>query len=75
MKKVFLLHEVYTEEIIGSVLIEAEYEDQLKEAWAEYQFTHNSNLDTEADIFEFYEMYGSNSKVGFEVIEVESIQL
>jgi hypothetical protein len=49
-----ILHDKYTEEIIGTVLLkEGVQNSQICDAWDEYQLTHNSNLDSQPDIYDF----------------------
>jgi hypothetical protein len=49
------LHDKYTEEIIGTVLItqKAVTFDDITKAWDKYQETHNSNTEKQPDIHEF----------------------
>jgi hypothetical protein len=54
MKKAIILHDKYTEEIIGTVLLNNENDYELvTDAWDKYQETYNSNRDIEADIYMF----------------------
>jgi len=73
MKKVFALHDKYTEEIIGYVIVDNTQEEQLWEAWKVYHNEHNSNSTDPADINDFEARFGNS--VGFEYIEVDFIQL
>jgi len=52
--KAIQLHDKYSEDIIGTVLLKENVEpNQISEAWDKYQETHNSNADDEPDIYEF----------------------
>lgn len=66
MKKVFALHDKFTEEVIGHVIIDDSQTDALREAWTVYHRIHNSNT-TEANLYNFEQQYGKT--VGFEVID------
>jgi len=48
------LHDKYTEEIIGTVLLKPDVEfSQITDAWDKYQENHNSDCEEEANIYEF----------------------
>lgn len=48
------LHDKYTEEVIGTVLLkEGVTFKQVTDAWDKYQEDHNSNTEQEPDIYEF----------------------
>lgn len=52
------LHDKYHEEIIGTVLLKKNVDmHTVCNAWDEYQKDNNSNLDSEADIYEFANLY------------------
>ncbi len=52
--KAIILHDIYTEDVIGTVLLKPNVDiSEVCEAWGEYQEYNNSNLDSEADIHEF----------------------
>ena len=51
------LHDKYTEEIIGTVVIKGTGSfDKVADAWDKYQKTNNSNTEVEADIYDFVSM-------------------
>jgi hypothetical protein len=71
MKKVFQLHDKFTEEVIGSVLVNDSQSDALLDAWKDYHSHYNSNShEGEADIYDFEVEYG---RIGFEIIEIDFI--
>ena len=75
-KKIFIvynLHDKFTEDVLGSVLIERDKSEDLYNAWRIYHNKYNSNANKEADVFEFEQQYGE--LIGFEVIEADFIQL
>ncbi len=72
-KKVYQLHDKFTEEIIGSVICDDAQVDELWDVWAVYHEKYNSNTSSEADVYEFEQQYGES--VGFEVIQIDFIQL
>jgi len=52
--KAIQLHDKFTEEIIGTVLLKPFVEfSQISDAWDNYQNDYNSNREEEADIYEF----------------------
>ena len=65
------LHEKYTEEIIGTVLLKGNTNfDEITDAWDKYQVENNSNLESEPDIDEFAEI----NKNLCEVLELDFYQ-
>jgi hypothetical protein len=69
--KAIQLHDKHTEEIIGTVLLKGNTDfAQICNAWDEYQKYNNSNLDNEADIYEFV---GQNENL-CEVLEIDFYQ-
>jgi hypothetical protein len=56
--KAVQLHDIYTEEVIGTVLLHPGVEyDQVCKLWDEYQANYNSNLENEPDIYDFVSKY------------------
>jgi len=54
--KAITLHDKFTEEIIGGVLLKENTDySEICNAWDKYQIDNNSNLENEADIHEFAE--------------------
>ena len=54
MARAIILHDKYTEEVIGTVLLKPSTTfDDITDAWDRYQESNNSNLDTEPDIYDF----------------------
>jgi len=65
------LHDKYTEDIIGSVLIHQDYDfADITNRWDEYQEDHNSNLEDEPDLYEFVSL----NMDACEVLELEFYQ-
>ena len=50
------LHDKYTEDVIGTVLLNGGSFDEVTDAWDKYQETRNSNLEDEPDIYEFAQL-------------------
>lgn len=73
MKKVYLLHDKYTEEVIGSVLTRSPLIWELWEEWHEY---NNSNSEEYPKISDFVQWTKDENKSNYiEEIEVDFIQL
>lgn len=54
MKTAVQLHDKYTEEVIGTVLLfDGVSFNEITDAWDNYQKTHNSNTEQPPDISEF----------------------
>jgi len=48
------LHDRHSEEVIGTILLKGNGDfNTVTDAWDKYQDTHNTNLEEEADIYEF----------------------
>ena len=72
MAKVIQLHDKFTEEIIGTILVtEKNTEEIICDTWLEFQKYNNSNSETEPDIWDFVNEY---PKMDMEVVEVEFYQ-
>ncbi len=70
--KAIQLHDRWTEEIIGTVLLnEGCDEDAVTYAWDEFQKHYSSNAEKPGDIYEFYNQW---YKIGFEVLDLDFYQ-
>lgn len=70
--KALQLHDKFTEEVIGTVLIrEKDDQDAIMSAWDEYQVHHSSNAEKEGDIWDFVNSY---PKLDMEVLEIDFYQ-
>ncbi|MEX0597554.1 MAG: hypothetical protein WD512_13770 [Candidatus Paceibacterota bacterium] len=73
-KKVYQLHDKFTEEILESVIIDAEDQDKLWEEWEKWHYLNNSESEEDPDIDDFIHIAKQNG-LDVETIEVDFIQL
>jgi len=54
MRFAITLHDIFTEESIGTILLKSSTDfETITDAWDKYQETHNSNTETEPNIYDF----------------------
>lgn len=63
------LHDKFTEEIIGTVLLKTNIDyNEVADAWDYYQETHNSNTENKPNIYDFV------SKGNWEMFDVLTVE-
>lgn len=70
--KVMQLHDKFTEQIVGSILVtEKNTEDYIVDAWENFLAIHYSNSEEEPDIWEFINHF---PKMDMQYVEIDFYQ-